>query len=67
MGTRVEFTAAADGDYTIACEHTNYLFGPNEVYHLSVKPVAADFAVGVAFDPARAHLFAESVSSKTAH
>lgn len=50
IGTRVEFTAAADGDYVIACEHTNYLFGPNEVYHLSVKPVTADFAVGVAFD-----------------
>jgi hypothetical protein len=50
VGTRVEFTAAADGDYTIACEHTNYLFGPNEVYHLSVKAVSADFAVGVAFD-----------------
>lgn len=52
VGTRVEFTAAADGDYTIACEHTNYLFGPNEVYHLSVKPVAADFGVSVAFDRA---------------
>lgn len=50
VGTRVEFTAPADGDYTIACEHTNYLFGPNEVYHLSVKPVAADFGVSVAFD-----------------
>ncbi|MCU0704985.1 MAG: hypothetical protein MUF18_13495 [Fimbriiglobus sp.] len=50
IGTRVEFTAAADGDYVIACEHTNYLFGPNEVYHLSVKPVTADFAVAVAFD-----------------
>lgn len=50
IGTRVEFTAAADGDYVIACEHTNYLFGPNEVYHLSVKPVTADFAVTVAFD-----------------
>lgn len=50
VGTRVEFTASSDGDYTIACEHTNYLFGPNEVYHLSVKPVTADFAVGVAFD-----------------
>ncbi len=52
VGTRVEFTAAADGDYTIACEHTNYLFGPNEVYHLSVKPVVADFGVSVAFDRA---------------
>ena len=25
---------AADGDFVIACEHLNYLFGPNEIYHL---------------------------------
>jgi hypothetical protein len=49
-GTRVEFVAATDGEYVMVCEHTNYLFGPNEVYHLSVKPVSPDFAVGVAFD-----------------
>jgi hypothetical protein len=50
IGTRAEFTAPADGEYLIACEHTNYLHGPNEVYHLSVQPVMPDFSVSVAFD-----------------
>lgn len=47
---RVEFTPPADGDYRIACEHLNYLSGPNEVYHLAVKPVAADVDVTLALD-----------------
>ncbi|HEY3789141.1 MAG TPA: hypothetical protein VGL71_09810 [Urbifossiella sp.] len=48
--TQVEFTPAADGIYTVACEHLNYLFGPNEVYHLSVHPVAPDFEVSLVLD-----------------
>lgn len=44
-GTRVEFTPAADGEFVAACEHQNYLSGPTEVYHLSVRPAAPDFAV----------------------
>jgi len=48
--TRFEFTPAADGDYTVAVEHLNYLFGPNEVYHLSVKPATPDFDVALALD-----------------
>jgi hypothetical protein len=47
---QIAFTAPADGDYLIACEHLNYLAGPNEVYHLSVVPVAPDFAVTVGLD-----------------
>lgn len=47
---RVEFTPAADGDFTIACEHTNYLHGPNEVYHLTVAPASADFALTLPLD-----------------
>lgn len=47
---RLEFTPPADGNYVIACEHLNYLFGPNEVYHLSVAPAAPDFAVSLALD-----------------
>ena len=35
---RVEFTPAADGEYVLACEHLNYLWGPNEIYHLVVQP-----------------------------
>ncbi len=48
--TRFEFTPPADGDYVIACEHLNYLFGPNEVYHLSVVPAGPDFVVNLALD-----------------
>jgi hypothetical protein len=50
IGTRVEFDPPADGEYVVACEHTNYLSGPHEVYHLSVKPLSPDFAVTVPFD-----------------
>lgn len=48
--TRFEFTPPADGDFVVACEHLNYLFGPNEVYHLSVVPAGPDFAVTLALD-----------------
>jgi len=47
---RFEFTPAADGEYVIACEHQNFLSGPNEVYHLAVVPVGPDFTVALAFD-----------------
>ena len=48
--TRFEFTPATDGDFILACEHLNYLFGPNEVYHLSVRPAAPDFEVSLVLD-----------------
>ena len=47
---RVEFTPAADGNYVIACEQLNYLSGPNEIYHLVVRPVLGDFSVTLSFD-----------------
>ncbi len=47
---RVEFTSAADGECVAACEHQNYLHGPSEVYHLSVRAVGPDFAVSLASD-----------------
>jgi hypothetical protein len=49
---RVEFAAPADGDCVAVCEHLNYLAGPSEVYHLSVAPVAPDFAVTLGLDRA---------------
>ena len=49
-GVRVEFTPPADGDFYISCENTNYVSGPNEVYHLSVRPAAPDFTVTVGLD-----------------
>ncbi len=47
---RFEFTPAADGDFVLACEHQSFLYGPNEVYHLSVVPSAPDLTVLLAFD-----------------
>jgi hypothetical protein len=47
---RAEFTPAADGRYVVACEHLNYLSGPNEVYHLAVTPAGPDVAVALALD-----------------
>ena len=40
---RVEFTAAADGDVFVRCEHLNFQHGPSEVYHLVVRPAGPDF------------------------
>ena len=50
QAARVEFTPAADGDHTIACEHLNYLAGPNEIYHLAVQRVMGDFTITLALD-----------------
>jgi len=50
QAARVEFAPPADGEYFIACEHLNYLAGPNEIYHLSIRPVTGDFAITLAFD-----------------
>lgn len=47
---RVEFTPVADGEYVLACEHLNYLAGPNEIYHLMVQPLTADFEIAVILD-----------------
>lgn len=47
---RFEFTPPADGDYVIACESQSFVYGPNEIYHLTVTPVAPDFALALAFD-----------------
>lgn len=47
---RIEFTPATDGDFVLACEHVNYVSGPNEVYHLSITSAAPDFAVTVGLD-----------------
>ncbi len=48
--TRVDFTAPADGDFIIACEHLNYLAGPSEVYWLQVQPASPDFTITLGLD-----------------
>jgi hypothetical protein len=40
---RIDFTAPADGDYTLAVEHLHYWGGPDEVYRLAVTPYAPGF------------------------
>jgi hypothetical protein len=47
---RVEFAPAADGELVIACEQLNFLSGPNEIYHLTVHPITADFDIVLALD-----------------
>jgi hypothetical protein len=47
---RIEFSPPADGEYVVAAENLNYLHGPNEVYHLSVRPDAPDFEVQLGLD-----------------
>ena len=49
-GVKLEYTPAADAEFYIACEQTNYTHGPNEVYHLSVQTVSPDFTVTLGLD-----------------
>jgi hypothetical protein len=47
---RVDYTAPADGDLTIAVEHLHYWGGPSECYHLSIAPYQPGFDLSVALD-----------------
>jgi hypothetical protein len=42
---KLDFTAPADGDYTLAVEHQNYWSGPDQVYRLTVTPYEPEFAL----------------------
>jgi hypothetical protein len=50
VAPRLDFTAPADGDYTLAVEHLNYLFGPTEAYRLTVTPYRPEFDVSLLLD-----------------
>lgn len=50
LAARVEFTASEDGDFTIAAEHLNYLFGPNEIYHLTIRTAQPEWSVTLGTD-----------------
>jgi hypothetical protein len=50
VAPRLDFTAAADGDYTLAVEHLHYWGGPAESYHLTVAPYAPDFDLSIGLD-----------------
>lgn len=47
---RLDFTAAADGDYSLQVEHLHYWGGPEETYRLTVTPFEPDFDVLVRLD-----------------
>src|SRR5262249_5999401 len=42
---RLDFTAPADGDYTVTVEHLHSWGGPDEVYRLTITPFTPDFAL----------------------
>jgi hypothetical protein len=46
----LDFTAPADGDYTLSVEHLYYWGGPTESYHLAIKPYEPDFALDLRLD-----------------
>src|SRR6202030_2734489 len=50
LAPRLDFTAPADGDCTIAVEHLHSWGGPDEVYRLTVTPYAPAFSLTLAID-----------------
>lgn len=48
--SRIDFTAPADGQYTLAIEHLLYLHGPMESYRVTVTPPEPGFDVNLASD-----------------
>jgi hypothetical protein len=47
---RLEFSAPADGDYTLVVEHLLYWGGPTETYRVTVTPAEPDFSLSVGID-----------------
>jgi hypothetical protein len=47
---RLDVTAAADGDYTLAVEHLNYWFGPTESYRITITPYEPGFTLTLGLD-----------------
>ncbi|MGL4552799.1 MAG: PPC domain-containing protein, partial [Gemmataceae bacterium] len=47
---RLDFTASADGDYTVVAEHLHSWGGVDEAYRVTVTPFRNDFALTLAID-----------------
>jgi hypothetical protein len=47
---RIDFTAPADGDCTLAVEHLLYAGGPSETYHLTITPFKPGFEISLGND-----------------
>ena len=58
---KIDFTAPDDGDYLLEVQHLNFLGGPSEVYHVSIRPSRNDFEVSLLTD--RADLASMSVAA----
>jgi hypothetical protein len=50
VAPRLDFTAPADGDYTLAVEHLHSWGGPEEVYRVTVTPYHPDFSLALNLD-----------------
>ncbi|HZT79003.1 MAG TPA: hypothetical protein VFA26_02175, partial [Gemmataceae bacterium] len=50
VGQRIDYTAAADADYTLSVEHLHYWGGPAESYHISVAPYQPGFDLSIGLD-----------------
>jgi hypothetical protein len=50
VAPRLDFTAPADGDYTLAVEHLHYWGGPDETYRLTFTPYTPGFALSATLD-----------------
>lgn len=50
VAPRIDFAAAADGDYTLVADHLLYAGGPSEAYRITVRPEQPDFELALASD-----------------
>jgi hypothetical protein len=47
---RLDFTAPAEGDFTLAVEHLLYWYGPSEAYRIRVTPYQPSFDLSLGID-----------------
>lgn len=47
---RIDFTPGEDGDVTLEVQHLNFVGGPSEAYHLTIRPAAELFELSVPAD-----------------
>ncbi len=50
LAPKLDFTAPADGDFTLVVQHLNYWGGPDEVYRLTVTPYEPGFSLSLNLD-----------------
>ncbi len=50
LAPKLDFTAPADGDFTLVVQHLNYWGGPDEVYRVTITPYEPGFALSLNLD-----------------